>query len=147
MKKITAAMVILLMSLSTFAKPMSEIDFIDSLDSKKVATYGDAVKLFAFQLIGRSNGFNADLSALGSIVTKKTGKDEPLKKGEIANMTARYLKLSDSLMYKMTGFNRYAFRVCAAHGIMNEDGSENDIMSGMELLEVFNQISEYKERR
>ncbi len=146
MRKIRVMILILLMGISAFSQPMGEIDFIDSLDSKKVASYGDAIKLFAFQLLGKSNDFNRDVIALGSIVTQKTGKDQPLRKGALAGITARYLKLSDSLMYRLTGLDRYAFRVCAAHNIMNGNGSENDIMSGMELLDIFNKISEYKER-
>ena len=69
----------------------------------------------------------------------------PLKKGYIAVMVAEGLNLEDSVLYKLFKSKRYAFRVCVAHNLLNADGSENDLMSGEELIEFLRLASEYKE--
>ena len=59
-------------------------------------------------------------------------------------MTAGYLDLCGSLMYMISGAERYAFRACVAEGIMRGDGSENDVISGPELVEVLGRVSEIR---
>jgi len=145
MKKLITIISILFFSTLSFSQQLNEINYTLSLDTKEIATYGDAVTMFTFQLNSRAGDFDQNFRVLKDIVKTKYDKDKPLRKGNIAYMTARYLKLNDSLMFRITGFERYAYRTCVAHKIMYGDGSENDIMSGSELLEVFSKISEYRE--
>ena len=59
-------------------------------------------------------------------------------------MAARFLNLKKSLMYNKFDIERYAYRACLAHKLFSEFGSENDLMSGPELIEFFTKIDEFK---
>ena len=128
------------------AQDMGQLEWLSSLDSKSSATYGDAVKLFAYQAEGKSSNFTLDSAALGrrGLALDGYSESEELSRGMLAKMTARYLDLGGSLMYIIFKTERYAFRACVAGGIMRGDGSENDLISGPELVEVMNRISEVK---
>lgn len=117
----------LAISTAVFSQDTGFISKMNDIDKKATATYGDAVMLFREQ--GAKN------IALGY------KDDEPLTRGMVALMTARYLGLSGSFMYNIFGTERYAFKACVAEGLMKEDGSENDLMSGTELIEVLAKIS------
>jgi hypothetical protein len=65
-----------------------------------------------------------------------------MRKGVAARLLARYLGLTDSLLYDIFGSERYAFRACVAAGIMVADGSEWDAVSGEELLEIMRRVAE-----
>lgn len=100
---------------------------MSELDKKTEATYGDAVILFREQS--------------GRDIVLNYKNEEPLTKGMAALMTAGYLNLNDSFMYNLFGTERYAFHACVADGLMTENGSENDLMSGAQLLELMAKIS------
>ena len=129
--------ILLLMILSSFgiSQDISSIVFINELDAKRTATYGDALRMFEFQ---------EGTSRSGSYMLKGYNDDVRLTKGMASLMTARYLKLNKSLMYKIFDIERYAFRACLADKFFSIDGSENDLMSGPELIELFSKINEYK---
>ena len=108
------------------------IMFINELDVKKTATYGDALSMFGFQPANPQTG---------SYRLKSYEDDSPLTKGMASLMTARYLKLNNSLMYNFFGIERYAYRECWSNGLFDELKSENDRMSGPELIELFAKIN------
>jgi len=122
------------------AQDMGQIEWLSDLDQKKTAVYGDAIRLFALQE-GRHSV--KPLTGTG-IELDGYSQGDTLTKGMLAKMTARYLDLGGSIMYSIFGTERYAFRACIANGIMRADGSENDIISGPELLEVIGRVSEIK---
>jgi len=122
------------------AQDMGQIEWLSDLDQKKTAVYGDAIRLFALQE-GRQSV--KPLTGTG-IELDGYSQGDTLTKGMLAKMTARYLDLGGSIMYSIFGTERYAFRACIANGIMRADGSENDIISGPELLEVIGRVSEIK---
>lgn len=124
------------------AQNISQLDFIHSLDSKTAATYGDAVKLFAAEAGGRPGNFDAEsafLSEKGIALTYS--EDAPLTRGMAALMTARYLNLKGSFMYRIFKSERYAYRACIADSLMPGDSSELDKLTGPELLELMSLIS------
>lgn len=105
----------------------ASIEKMSDIDRKAAATYGDAVTLFKAE-------------------TKKDvyldyKNDATLTRGMVALMTAKYLDLKGSFMYNLFGTERYAVRACIAEGIMDEDSSGNDIMSGADLIEVLGRIA------
>ena len=118
---------------------ISSIMFINELDSKKTATYGDALRMFRVQA--------RTIPGSGSYLLEGYSDSSPLTKGTASLMTARYLKLNKSLMYNIFGIKRYAYRACLADKLFNEFGSENDMMSGSELIELFTKVDEFIERR
>jgi len=140
------SVMILMLSVLTFAQNVSQIDWLSDLDSRKTATYGDAVKIYALQTTGRYSTFRSDSSLLEKkgIALAGYAEGDELSKGMLSKMTARYLDLGGSIMYSIFGTERYAFRACIANGIMRADGSENDIISGPELVEVLGRVSEIK---
>ena len=127
-----------------FSQDMGSIAFINDLAAKKEASYGDAVRLFAQTAGRKSAGFKADHQFLLDqkiAWTNSYTEAEPLRRGTLALMTARYLKLDDSLMFAIFKIRRYAVAACAANGIMPPDGGEWDVLSGGELIEVMGIIS------
>ncbi len=130
----------------SFAQDVSQIEWLGDLDGKSAATYSDAVKMFSFQTTGKASSFAIDSAMIGKngIALDGYAENKTLSKGMLAKMTARYLGLGGSLMYMIFGTERYAYRACVAYGIMRENGSENDIISGPELVEVMAKVSERK---
>jgi hypothetical protein len=131
---------ILFSGIFSFAQDVSQLDWLSDLDGKSVATYGDAVRLFALQ-----EGKKSAVALTGTgIELEDYSQGDSLTKGMLAKMTARYLDLGGSLKYMIFGTERYAYRACIAYGIMRAAGSENDLISGPELVEVMGKISEMK---
>ena len=132
--------ILLLMILSAIGvgQDISSIMFINELDAKKTATYGDALRMFELQ---------EGTSRTDSYKLKGYNKGEQLTKGMASLMTARYLRLNKSLMYNIFDIERYAFRACMADKLFNIDGSENDLMSGSELIELFTKVDEFNKVR
>jgi len=130
-------LLLIVLSTAVTGQDMSQIMFINELDGKITATYGDVLRMFGFQA-----GTVPD-----SYLLKGYNDDSKLTKGMASLMTARHLGLNKSLMYKIFGTERYAYRACMAERFFNTDGSENDVMSGPELIELFGKIDEFKGRR
>lgn len=126
-KRISLLAAPLLLCMAVYSQDVSFITKMSELDKKVTATYGDA--LLVFRELG------------GKEITLNYKDDQPLTRGMAALMTARYLNLNDSLMYNLFGTERYAFQACVAAGLMREDGSENDLMSGTEFLALMSSIS------
>ena len=140
-----------LFSLTSFSQDMTQLDFMSGLDDKTAATYGDAVKMFRFQsgtasekAVTAAKKKGAAVSGTESFMLAGYSESATLTRGMAALMTAKYLDLGGSFMYLIFGSERYAYRACIANGIMISDGSENDIFSGPELLELFSKIHEFK---
>jgi hypothetical protein len=129
---------LLIVSIALFNQTIvkaDELSFIEDLGKKNIATENDA--LILYKLIVENSSFS---------VISNTENNIPLKKGFIAYMVADNLKLTDSLFFMMFKSRRYAFRVCVAHNLLNADGSENDLMSGEDLIEFLTLASEYKDK-
>ena len=118
------------------SQDMQQIMFLSELDGKKTATYGDALRMFRFKTTGS-----------GAYSLKGYSEYSKLTRGMVSLMTARYLKLNDSLMYRIFENERYAYKACMAEKLFSKDGSEHDVMTGPELIELFGKISKYKGRR
>ena len=125
----------------------NEVNFVNKLGDKKVATVGDAYTFFVLLSENSQKTFLKnqkkliDLKLIGS----STKEDKVLSKGFLSSIIVRYLKLNDSLMYKITGADRYAFRLCASKGLMKHNGSEYDKISGSELIEIISSMSDNKD--
>ncbi len=145
MKKILSVLFILSLVSFISAQDLNQIEYTQNLDIKKKVLFSDAVTMFVYQLNRKPSTFDKDAKYLldQGIIKKIYPADKPLRRGTIAYMTVKHLKINDSLMFKITKSERYAFYVCVSYKIMDKDGSENDILSGGELLEIFNSISEF----
>ncbi|MBN1500105.1 MAG: hypothetical protein JW982_08120 [Spirochaetes bacterium] len=145
MKKLIISLIISASSV-IFAQNVNQINVIQEIDEKPAATYEDAVTMFMYELNQTPGTFerNAAFLKTKQIVKKDYAKETPLKRGMIAYMTAKHLNLKDSFMFALTKAERYAFRSCVSYGIMDVDGSENDLISGNELLEIFQKISDFR---
>jgi hypothetical protein len=144
-RNIVLALALALASSGLMAQSMGDLNFINDLGDKRHAGFGDAVKFMVLEMGRNSTGFAADLALLerrgisGGYEGMK--EKDPVRKGVLARMVARRLNLKDSLFYRIFGTERYAFRACAAAGIMISNGSEWDIVSGDELVEIMSQVS------
>jgi hypothetical protein len=141
MKQLIIAVIILILP-SVFsqqkqagAQAFDEIVFLDTLGKKNISTVNDALKLFKLVLEKKQPALKDD-----------SANNVPLKKGFIALMVASNLNLTDSVIFTLFKKERYAFRACAAHNLLNADGSENDLMSGEDLIEFLQLASEYKDK-
>lgn len=140
---------ILLCTVPVFAQEYGGLNFINQLGEKKTATWGDATALYVITLGKAPAGFDANvqtLQSMGIIKTNKYGKDKPLRKGMLAKMIARHLKLKNTLLYLIFGTERYAHRSCVAERIYPADSSEWDAMRGDELIEIMTMVSEKMEK-
>ena len=117
------------------AQAFDEVGFLDTLGKKKLVTVNDGLNLFELVINKKQPSQKADPK-----------NNVPLKKGYIALLVADNLKLTDSVIYTLFKSERYAFRVCVAHNLLNIDGSEYDLMSGEELIEFLRLASEYKDK-
>jgi hypothetical protein len=133
--------------LPAFSQGFGSLEFVNSLGDKKQVTYGEAVDFFIYILGGYPTNFQANIQYLNKAgITQDIiyQANNPLRRGTISLMLVRHLKLTDSLFYRMFKTQRYAFRVCIAKGIMDADGSERDILSGEELIEIMSRALEKK---
>ncbi|MBP7734991.1 MAG: hypothetical protein KA369_03370 [Spirochaetes bacterium] len=125
-----------------------EINFINSLADKKIVTFEDGVKMYLYTLGKAPAGFNADVATLKGLKLLKAkayDKDKPLRRGMLALMVARHLKLKGSFFYLLFDTERYAHRACVAENIMTATTSELDRMTGDELLETMAIVAERME--
>ena len=125
-----------------------EVNFINDLSGKKAVTFEDGVKMFLYTLGKTPAGFDADIKTLKGMNLLKFDtydKDEPLRRGMLALMVARHLKLKGSLLYLMFDTQRYAHRACVADKIMDVNTSEWDTLTGDELIDVMAVVSERME--
>lgn len=135
---------VFLICINVSAQDVTQVAFLSELDSKTSATYGDALILFKLQS-GSSISTKGKTSSTGeSYVLKGYAEGDTLTKGMASLMTARYLDLSGSFMYMILDIERYAYKACIANKIFSADGSENDKISGPELIEMFSKISDIK---
>jgi hypothetical protein len=114
---------------------VDEVSYINDIGKKNIATVNDGLKLFKLVIEKKQPAAKDD-----------PANNVPLKKGFIALMVANNLNLTDSVIFTLFKKERYAFRACAAHNLLNADGSENDLMSGEELIEFLRLASDYKDK-
>ena len=130
---------------SLSAQDMGSIDFIHKVAEKQKTTFSDAVNFYILTLDKQPASFEANLSLLnkeGITTGYDLSGDTTLRRGVLARMVARHLKLSDSAWYNIFGSERYAFRACVAAGIMPANGSEWDKVSGEELIEIMRRVAD-----
>jgi hypothetical protein len=144
--KLRAVLILYLMAaIPLAAQELGNLDFINNLGEKDAATYGDAVTFFIYMQNRYPEGFEADIKTLNrsNITTGiKAGREDVLTRGTLSLMLARYLNLKDSLLYLISNTGRYAYRACVAADLMDFNGSEWDIISGEELIEIMAIASE-----
>jgi len=141
------AIILLLFSIISLGTAQ-EINFINALAEKKVVTFEDGVKMYLYTLGKVPAGFEANVAALKGLKLLKAStydKDKPLRRGMLALMVARHLKLKGSFFYLLFDTQRYAHRACVAENIMAASTSELDKMTGDELLEVMGIVAERME--
>jgi hypothetical protein len=127
-----------------------EINFVNALAEKKVVTFDDGIKIYMYTLGKVPAGFDADVKTLKDmklLKAKSYDKNKPFRRGMLALMIARHLKLKGSLFFLVFDTQRYAHRACVAEKIMDVNTSELDLMSGDELLEVIAVVSERMEEK
>ena len=132
-------LLLMVLSASLTAQDISPLLYINELDAKKTATYGDALRMFRFQV--------RTVPGSKEYMLKGYFDDFPLTKGVISLMVARYLGLNKSLLFNIFGTERYAYKACLADKLFSELGSENDLMSGADLIELFTRIDEFNKFR
>jgi hypothetical protein len=139
----------ILCALALASAPLSaqsgSVALVESLSVKETATNADAVAVFTYQIGKKYTGFAQGLSDLkdAGLIPADVSYDEnaPLRRGFLSLLTARYLKLNDSLWYSLFEGGRYAYRACAAAGVMKQELSEWDTISGPELIECAGKLS------
>ena len=138
-------LMLMVLSATGMSQDIAPLLFVNELDGKKIATYGDALRIFRLQV-------RTIQGSESSYLLKGYYDDLPLTKGMISLMVARYLQLIEvkprkCLMYNIFGSERYAYRALLADKIFSEFGSENDLMTGGELIELFAKIDEFYKGR
>lgn len=148
MKKAMVLIVTILSVISfagiSFSQDITQVTFLSELDNKSTATYGDALIMFKLQSGSSVSAKGKSASGKESYALQGYTEADTLSKGMASLMTARYLDLGGSFMYLILDIERYAYKACIANGIFSPDGSENDKMSGPELIELFSKISDMK---
>jgi len=134
----------LFFGLNVYSQDVTQVTFISELDKKFNATYGDALIMFKIQTGSSVYSKKKSGSEKTPFILSGYTEDEQLTKGMASLMTARYINLGGSIMYIIFGTERYAYKVCIANGIFSDGGSENDKMTGPELIELFSKITDLK---
>ncbi len=141
MRKLLILGVVVILSSPLFSQ---EINFINELSGKKVVTFGDGVRMYMYAMGKAPGGFDANVRALkqaGLLKKDSYDADKPLRRGMLALMVARHLKLKSSLFYLMFDTRRYAHRACVGDKIMAVNTSEFDKLTGDELIEVISIVT------
>jgi hypothetical protein len=133
-----------LITIAAFSQDVTQSVFLSDLDNKETATYGDALIIFNLQSGSSASIKNLSESAKKKFTLNDYDEKAVLTRGIASLMTARYLDLGGSFMYLLFETERYAYTVCVTNEIFPKNGSENDIMSGPELIELLSRISEIK---
>lgn len=124
---------------------IGSIQYIQDLAVKPEATNADAVKMFVLQTGGTYSAFADGVTFLvgKGILSEGDSLEEAdlLTRGVAAGMTVRLLNINDSLLYAITGADRYAYTTCVSEKLMIEGMSTGDILSGAELLDLTGKIS------
>ncbi len=145
MKKHACLLVLFLMAAPGFTQ---ELNYINELSEKKATTFEDAVKMFIYTLGKTPAGFDADVNTLkGARILKGDtyNKEAPLRRGMLALMAARQLKLTGSFLFLIFDTERYAHRACVAADLMDVNSSEWDPLTGDELLGIMGLVEERME--
>ncbi len=150
MIKKTAFVLIALLSLPLIAQEggfqsVADIEFVNEIADAPMARVKDAVGLFAMFYGARRPDFQNNVALLrnkGIPLPEGIQENAPLRRGLLALLAARYLHLGDSFMYRIFHTKRHAVTACVAGGIMESSGSEWDILSGGELVEVVRKVAE-----
>lgn len=147
MKKIIffLIMICFLLSSQVYGQKVSQVTFINEIADKEEVTYAEGIQFFLMVIEKKVGSFQDNVNFLNKEgLTKGINltKDSLLRRGTLSLIIARHLKLSDSLLYNIFKSERYAYRACAAKEIMEYDGSEWDILSGGELVEIMTKVSE-----
>jgi hypothetical protein len=144
-KAVLFSAVFILFSFQLFAQNTSNITIINEIADKDQVTYSDGVYFFLL-IMGKTPGsFDNNIETLnqeGITTGIALNEDSPLRRGALALMMARHLNLNDSLLFMIFKTERYAYRSCIANGIMNQNGSEWDKISGGELIEIMTRVSD-----
>ena len=142
-KYIICIIIVSLFTLNLFSQEKTQAEFLSELDNKDTATYGDALAMFSLQS-GGAISVNSISEPKGySLQNYEEGA--PLTTGMASLMTVKYLNLDGSFMYLLFGTERYAYKACVSNNLFNKNGSENEKMTGLELIELFSRISDIKE--
>lgn len=147
-KSIAAIALVLLIISGAGAQNMGSLTFIENLGNRKTTTVSDAVSFYLLTLNKPAQDFENNVKSLIRIGILKEGfladysGDDILRKGVIAGMVARHLKLRDSIWYIISGADRYAYRACVADRIIPPKGSEWDTVSGEELIEIMRYVGQ-----
>ena len=145
MRRTVILTALLMISAPLFAQ---EINFINNLSGKSVVTFADGVQMYMYALGRPAVNFDASVRTLREMGLLKKDSYEAgktLRRGMLALMVARHLKLKSSLMYLMFDTRRYAHRACVGARIMAADSSEFDKLTGDELIEVIAIVTERME--
>ena len=109
----------ILFSSQLFAQNIANIEFIgNTVADKDKSTFADSVHFFMLTAGKKIQSFEENMKVLNKEgITSGINliKDSPLRRGALALMLARYLKLGDSLLYAIFKNERYAYRACAAN--------------------------------
>jgi len=135
---------VILFTINIFPQGMKNIAFINELADRDEVTLGHAVRFFLLTVGAKTQSFERNIRTLnryGIMEGITIEKDKPLSRGTLALMIARYLDLKGSLLYITFNIGRYAYRACVAEGIMHYSGSEWDLISGGELIEIMSIVS------
>ncbi|MBN2402827.1 MAG: hypothetical protein JXN64_10560 [Spirochaetes bacterium] len=135
----------ILVSSHLFAQNIANIEFINNIADKNKTTFENGIHFFMLTAGKKVQSFEDNMKLLnreGITSGINYSKESPLKRGALALMIARYLKLGDSIFYAIFKTERYAYRACAANNIMSYDGSEWDTLHGSELIEIMTKVSE-----
>jgi len=135
---------ILILSVTASSQDITQITFINELDNKVQATYGDALIVFKLQSGSTVALKKGKSTAVDSFTLSGYNEKDILTKGMASLMTAKYLDLDGSFLYLIFGTERYAYKACIANNIFVPGGSENDKMTGPELIELLSRISDLK---
>ncbi len=151
MKKIAPILIGLFLATSTlYGQVRGSVIYINNLADKKTATVEDGVIMVMTTLNIPSFGFNFDVNNLKKrnlLKDRDFDRNDPLTRGLLSYMIARQLELNDSLFFLIFKSERYAYRACIAHRIMDPDGSEHDRLSGEEVIEIMAEVEKILEAR
>jgi hypothetical protein len=128
----------------------NNIQYLDNLSIKQTASINDAFALYYFYKYNKNSNFKIHRNAIIELKIidsdKYNNANLALRRGLLAKIVAVELNLKKSLMYLIFKNERYAYRACIAEEIMSPGKSNNDIISGQELIEIIHILTNLKGR-
>ena len=151
MKKTVIFFLLSIFSMQFSAETVSTLSVFRSIADRKIATVQDLSDLMMmnlenFEKFPTAKERNKRIQELNLMEFAAMENPEKIRltRGRLSKVLHKIFNIDKSMLFLLTGFERYAHRDMQHAGIMDTRFSEMDFVSGGQLIGIFEKCSELK---